>query len=808
MFKFKKTYLFIVAVLICGVGVLSVFVFGNISEVKAQETPSIKIISPNGGEKLEIGKNYDITWEATGVEKVDIYLIDGESMPKACVCAFSMPCVCDNWKQIASGIPASFGKHSFSFLEIDFDDYSGIAGDNYKIAIIETSGPYKFNWTEDSSDNYFSIDFSDKVKIQVRDVKRVVDIKQMQVALELDYNDNNKYFINKSGIPTTLTSIGKIMKLAPEARMPNDGICTVANNSYLYVSTNEAGTVLCKTDKCENYMLQFCIGSTAGTLSAGLHCATNSGISNTACPAPFVQPSNSNISPAISGVSGPITLKTNETGTWTIKANDPGNGQLTYSVIWGDEAMFIGDTQLTPKTFVQITTFTHSYNKAGNYTPTFTITNNQGFSAKTSVSVKVGDISDEEPRDARRLSDIKQIQTALELYYNEVSSYPEKIESGQSLKTVDNNIIFMKVIPVNPTPGGTPYKYTRLDKNDYVLEFSLEVGLEIGFEYFKAGTYIASPKGINKNEKICPIFYEPVCGINGKMYKNKCIAEEAGTMIDNSQQCMQQGCAGNGEYTGGIVMDLKSFEIRDYKKCCRGLIPYSDMNDGIRGVCQDSNITAINANANRLHNNQFETILSELKQLRDKIKEQATELKYLRNLTAGVKELTQSAKDAINNFITYGVDSNTQKLGAGERAAVINSYKFAFDKLPETEAELTDVIKIANGRFPGITNDKAEKRAKDQFVKIYKRIPDLNDNKDNAAIKVMAYGLRQKAENRNLNSEKTGIKTFKSIYNYTPKTTEDWNAMQAITYSGSAREKDSDNDLLSDKMELQYGTNP
>ncbi|MDO9399104.1 MAG: hypothetical protein Q7T79_00235 [bacterium] len=29
-----------------------------------------------------------------------------------------------------------------------------------------------------------------------------------------------------------------------------------------------------------------------------------------------------------------------------------------------------------------------------------------------------------------------------------------------------------------------------------------------------------------------------------------------------------------------------------------------------------------------------------------------------------------------------------------------------------------------------------------------------------------------------------------------------------MTYSGSAREKDSDNDLLSDKMELQYGTNP
>lgn len=52
------------------------------------------------------------------------------------------------------------------------------------------------------------------------------------------------------------------------------------------------------------------------------------------------------------------------------------------------------------------------------------------------------------------------------------------------------------------------------------------------------------------------------------------------------------------------------------------------------------------------------------------------------------------------------------------------------------------------------------------------------------------------------------IKTFKSIYGYTPKTTEDWNTMQAITYSGASREKDSDGDLLSDEMEAQYGTDP
>jgi len=273
-------------------------------------------------------------------------------------------------------------------------------------------------------------------------------------------------------------------------------------------------------------------------------------------------------------------------------------------------------------------------------------------------------------------------------------------------------------------------------------------------------------------------------------------------------------CVKENESLGAVVPG-------NNKQCCAGLRSYIQPGIiGTRGICKkieiyfpqpikiDPQITQINTNANQLHNNQFDEILSELKQLRDRIKEQASEIRYLKKLTVGVKELAQGAKDAINNFITYGVDKNTQKLGAGERAAVINSYKSAFDKLPETEAELIDAIKIANGRFPNVTSDKAEKKAKEQFIKIYKKIADMNDANDSAAIKVMAYGLRQKAENRSLDSEKTGIKTFKGIFKHNPSTTEDWNTMQAITYSGASREKDSDRDLLPDDREKELGTNP
>jgi hypothetical protein len=225
-------------------------------------------------------------------------------------------------------------------------------------------------------------------------------------------------------------------------------------------------------------------------------------------------------------------------------------------------------------------------------------------------------------------------------------------------------------------------------------------------------------------------------------------------------------------------------------------------------ITSEEQIKQITTNATRLHDSNFDAILDELNKLRDTVKEQASKIKYLESLTKDIKQISEQAIDTINHFITYGVDTNTEKLGAGERAAVMSSFKQAFNKLPETEEELSDAIKIASGRWPSNRNEDAEKKAKEQFKKIYKRIPDMNDSKDNAAVTVMTYGLRQKAENRNLESEKKGIVTFKNIYGHNPKETEDWNIMQAITYSGSARGADSDKDYLTDAREAELGTNP
>ena len=101
----------------------------------------------------------------------------------------------------------------------------------------------------------------------------------------------------------------------------------------------------------------------------------------------------------------------------------------------------------------------------------------------------------ERARDSRRVSDIKQIQTALELHFNENNHYPatDSITSGAlvgAFGILDGNIgDYMNPIPTAPTPadnasgsacnetagaGGTNhYRYKRVSDTEYELKFCL-----------------------------------------------------------------------------------------------------------------------------------------------------------------------------------------------------------------------------------------------------------------------------------------------------------------------------------------------
>ena len=98
--------------------------------------------------------------------------------------------------------------------------------------------------------------------------------------------------------------------------------------------------------------------------------------------------SKSNLRPIITSMTTPTVLKVGETGTWEIKATDPQNSTLTYGVDWGDNAVQ-PLAQSDRAVFLQTSTFTHSYAKAGKYNIKFSVSNSAGIQTTTTTTVRV-----------------------------------------------------------------------------------------------------------------------------------------------------------------------------------------------------------------------------------------------------------------------------------------------------------------------------------------------------------------------------------------------------------------------------------
>ncbi len=87
-------------------------------------------------------------------------------------------------------------------------------------------------------------------------------------------------------------------------------------------------------------------------------------------------------------------------------------------------------------------------------------------------------------RDARRVSDVKQIQTALELFYNDALGYPDETTAGQEMTAntdlLYGTVTYMTAIPADPdaddcaTDAYTGYSYNAGDsETSYSLEYCL-----------------------------------------------------------------------------------------------------------------------------------------------------------------------------------------------------------------------------------------------------------------------------------------------------------------------------------------------
>ena len=181
---------------------------------------------------------------------------------------------------------------------------------------------------------------------------------------------------------------------------------------------------------------------------------------------------------------------------------------------------------------------------------------------------------------------------------------------------------------------------------------------------------------------------------------------------------------------------------------------------------------------------QIEMILANAGSKRDTKKEQANSGQYLPALAKTSQPLTALDHNRLNYFITYGTKS-AKILGTGERSGVLSSYQSAFGKLPRTETDWQDLIKIANGRWPLATSASALAKAKVSFKRLYGREAKLNHKNDNAAVTIMAYGLRP--AKRNLNSEKAALRSFRYFIRRAPASALDWDMVRAIAYSGAKR---------------------
>lgn len=82
----------------------------------------------------------------------------------------------------------------------------------------------------------------------------------------------------------------------------------------------------------------------------------------------------------------------------------------------------------------------------------------------------------ERARDAQRKSDLRNIQTALRLYYNDNGSYPLKavVDSFWGSEWSDDGVTYMNLLPNDPLAPAQVYTYTYTDSETYTLFACLE----------------------------------------------------------------------------------------------------------------------------------------------------------------------------------------------------------------------------------------------------------------------------------------------------------------------------------------------
>lgn len=113
-------------------------------------------------------------------------------------------------------------------------------------------------------------------RARARDAKRVADVKQIQTALEMYYNDTGDYPGQASITPGAPigSANGTFLRQIPTPPTPVDGsLCPSSQPAYTYLKTGTGQT------GDASYTIQYCLGANVNTITGNrMQTATPAGI--------------------------------------------------------------------------------------------------------------------------------------------------------------------------------------------------------------------------------------------------------------------------------------------------------------------------------------------------------------------------------------------------------------------------------------------------------------------------------------------------------------------------------------------------
>jgi hypothetical protein len=293
--------------------------------------PTLALLSPNGGEKFEKGKTYPITWKSSGVNAVQIWLINAGTAAE--------------YRLDTYGVPAEPGSYSWTVPE-------SLPEVNYVVKVMSSESTK----VGDQSDAPFAVVAAAPVA--------PVTAAHITVAVRVN------------GAAEATVPSGEKVKFswvasAPAARCEGSGLLAGKN-----IGTGTSG----------QYELAVTEGGEYAVTCYDPQNRKNSG----AVAIRVAATTGANQPPVIKDWSGPTSIQSGTPGKYRVMVADPDGLSVTVRVGWGDGGEETRTVQLSEATASAEAEFTHAYS-IGNYTYTarVTVTDAAGASAYRDLAVTV-----------------------------------------------------------------------------------------------------------------------------------------------------------------------------------------------------------------------------------------------------------------------------------------------------------------------------------------------------------------------------------------------------------------------------------